>query len=246
MSPKQPKVPVALRGNHIVIVHENDGSNRVVHEEQGYTFAFELRNSARVMSNHATETDEGPATHWQLRAFVHGAIILSYAALEAALNEFVHLHALAPDSPLDEAERKVIYSIAQENLVPRGESNTLQKFNLVLRILGKPELKAGDPAYQNANLVRILRNMVVHPVPGRVATFIDSEDFDYSSQQAIVKKLRGVLGLSKSATFPTDVLTNKCATWAVLSCETFLHAFVLASGVDIGFLTDPSPRNTDA
>lgn len=246
MRSKRPKVPVAPRGSHIVIRQQDDGSNRVVHEEQEYTFAFELRNSARVMSNHAKATDEGPSTHWQLRAFVHGAIILSYAALEAALNEFIHLHALAADSPLDETERTVIYSIAQENLVPRGESNTLQKFNLILRILGKPELKAGDSAYQNANFVRILRNMVVHPIPGRVVTFVDSDDFDYSSQQEIVKKLRGVLGLKKSATFPTDVLTKECAAWAVLSCETFLHAFVVASGVDIGFLTDPSRKKKDA
>lgn len=242
MRPEKPKVRVPPRGDHIVIVQENDGSTRVAHEEREYKFAFELRNSARVMSNHAKATEEGPSTHWQLRAFVHGAIILSYAALEAALNEFIHLHALAADSPLHEADRKVIYSIAQENLVPRGESNTLQKFNLVLRILDKPELKPGDTAYQNANLVRILRNMVVHPVPGRVTTFIDAEDFDYSSQQEIVKKLRGVLGLKTSATFPEDVLTKKCAAWAVLSCETFLHAFVHASGVNIGFLTDPFPR----
>ena len=246
MRPEKPKVPVAPRGTHIVIVQEHDGSNRIAHEEQEYEFAFELRNSARVMSNLAKATGEGPDTHWQLRASIHGAIILSYAALEAALNEFIHLHALAADSPLDEAERKVIYSIAHENLMPRGESNTLQKFNLILRILGKPELKAGTSEYQNANLVRMLRNLVVHPVPGWVTTFVDSDDFDYSSQQEIVKKLKGALGLKRTATFPTDVLTKECAAWAVLSCETFLHAFVVASGVGIGFLTDPSPRNTNA
>ena len=242
MCSEKPKIPVAPRGDHIVITQRHDGSNRVTHEEQEYTFAFELRNSARVMSNLVKVTADEPDTHWQLRAFIHGAIILSYAALEAALNEFIHLHALTAKSPLDEAERKVIYSIGQENLTPKGESNTLQKFNLLLRILGKPELRAGDAAYQNANLVRMLRNMVVHPLPGRVTTFVDSDDFDYSSQQEIVKKLKGSLGLKKSATFPKDIVTKECAAWAVLSCETFLHAFVVASGVDIGFLTDPSSK----
>ena len=246
MRPEKPKVPVAARGNHVFIVQERDGSNRVAREEQEYTFAFELRNSARVMCKLAKATVEGPDTHWQLRAFIHGAIILSYATLEAALNEFIHLHALTVQSPLDEAERKVIYSIAKENLVSRGESNTLQKFNLILRILGKPELKTGTSGYQNANLVRMLRNMVVHPVPGRVTTFVDSDGFDYSSQQEIVRKLRGALGLKKSATFPAHVLTKECAAWAVLSCETFLHAFVVASGIDIGFRTDPSRKKKDA
>lgn len=242
MSPKSPKIPVVPRGGLTVIVQEHDGSNRIAHEEEEYTFAFELRNSARVMSNFAKATEDGPDTHWQLRGFIHGAIILSYAALEAALNEFIHLHALTSDSPLDEAERKVIYAIGQENLTPRGESNTLQKFNLVLRLLSKSEIRACDAAYQNANLVRMLRNMLVHPLPGRVTTFVDTDDFDYSSQQQIVKKLRGALGLKKSATFPKDIITKECAAWAVHSCETFLHAFVVASGVDIGFITAPSPK----
>ena len=242
MRTKNSKVPSPPRGDHIVIVQNDDGSNSVAHVETEYKFAFELRNAARVMANQAKDTEDDPGTHWQLRAFVHGAIILSYSALEAALNEVIHLHALAEDSPLDETERKVIYSIGQENLVPRGESNTLQKFNLILRVLGKPELSIGSTTFQNANLVRILRNMVVHPVPGRVTTFVDSEDFDYSSQQEIVKKLRSVLRLKKSATFPRDILTKACVSWAVLSCETFLHEFVRASGIDIGFLTDPSPR----
>jgi len=242
MCPEKTKVPVAPRGDHIFIIQNHDGSNQVAHEEQEYTFAFELRNSARVMSNLSKITEDDPGTHWQLRAFIHGAIILSYSALEAAYNEFIHLHALTAESPLDEAERKVIYSIGQENLMPRGESNTLQRFNLLLRLLGKPEIEAGSTAYQNANLVRILRNMVVHPVPGRITTFVDSDDFDYSSQQEIVKKLKGALRLKKSATFPKNIITKECAAWAVQSCEAFLHAFVVASDVDIGFLTNPSPK----
>lgn len=238
MCPEKRKVPVAPRGNRTVVVQGQDGSNRIAHEEREYTFAYELRNSARVMSNAAKTTDDGQDTHWQLKAFIHGAIILSYAALEAALNEVIHLHALTKESPLDEAERKVIYSIGQEKLAPRGESNTLQKFNLLLRILGKSELKVDDSPYQHANLVRMLRNMIVHPMPGRVTTFVDSGNFDYSSQQEIVKKLRGALGLKRSATFPADIVTKECAIWAVNSCETFLHAFVVASGIDIGFLTE--------
>lgn len=242
MCPEKRKVPVVRRGNHTVVVQEQDGSNRIAHEEREYTFSLELRNSARVMSNSAKATEDGPNTHWQLKAFIHGAIILSYAALEAALNEVIYLHALTAESPLDEAERKVIYSIGQENLAPKGESNTLQRFNLLLRILGKSELKVGHSPYQNANLVRMLRNMIVHPIPGRVTTFVDSDNFDYSSQQEIVKKLRGALGLKRSATFPTDIVTKECAIWAVDSCETFLHAFVVASGIDIGFLTDPGRK----
>jgi hypothetical protein len=242
MCPEKRKAPVIQRGDRVFLVFGQDGSTRITHKEKEYTFAFELHNAARVMVNSANATEDGPSTHWQLKAFLYGAIILSYAGLEVALNEIIHLHALTAESSLDEAERKVIYSIAQENLVPRGESNTLQRFNLLLRILGKPELKIGDSPYQNANLVRMLRNMIIHPTPGRVTTFVEADNFDYSSPQEIVKKFRIALDLKRSATFPKDIITKKCAAWAVDSCETFLHAFVVASGIDIGFLTEPGRK----
>lgn len=190
------------------------------------------------MSNSAKSTEDGPRTHWQLRAFIHGAIILSYASLEAALNEIVHLNALETNNPLTEAERKVFHTIGREGLQPREENNTLQQYNMLLRILGKPTMNVGTNPYQAANLVRILRNMLVHPIPGRVVTFVESEDFDYSSQQNIVRKLRSHLSLKTNATFPAGVITKACAAWAVDSCETFLHEFVTVSGIDPGFITD--------
>lgn len=242
MSPRR-KVPVAPHGDHMFIVQQHDGTNRVAVVETEYTFAFELRNSARAMSNLAENLVDVPDSHRRLRAFIYGAIVLSYASLEAALNEFIHLHALIESSPLNEVERTLIHVIGREKLAPKGESNTLQKFNFLLRLLRKPEIASGSTTYQNANLVRMLRNMLVHPLPGRVKTFIDSPDYDYSSQQDIVKKLRGVLGLKKSATFPKDIITEKCAAWAVYSCEAFLHDFVLASGIDFGFITDPGRKN---
>lgn len=240
MCPEKRNVPVAERGSHLVIVTDEKGDTRVQSIESEYTFAFELRQAARVMNNSAHATEEGPSTHWHLRAFIHGSIILSYASLEAALNEIIHLNAFEKDSPLTEAERQVFYTIGQEGLQPRESSNTLQQYNMLLRILGKPEMDPGASPYQAANLVRKLRNMLIHPIPGRVTTFVEAKDFDYSSQQDIVKKLKPALGLKTDATFPIDVLTKVCAKWAVHSCETFLHEFVKVSGIDPGFITDPN------
>jgi len=238
-SEKRP-VPVAQRGDHVVIVQDVNGQNRVQSIEAEYTFAFELRQSARVMLNSARVTPDTPSTHWQFRAFVHGSIILSFASLEAALNEIIHLNALEKGSPLTEAERKVFYTIGQEGLQSRGSNNTLQQYNMLLRILDKPEMDTGKNPYQAVNLVRVLRNMLVHPFPGRVTTFIEDDSFDYSTQQDIVKKLKPALGLKSDATFPDGVLTPRCAEWAVDSCETFLHHFVNVSGIDPGFITDPN------
>jgi hypothetical protein len=196
------------------------------------------------MSNSARLSEDGPTPHWQLRAFIHGAIILSYASLEAALNEIVHLNALEAKSPLTEAERMVFHTIGKEGLQPRDRKNTLQQYNMLLRILGKPAMNSGENPYLSANFVRMLRNMLVHPIPGRVVTFVEGEEFDYSSQQNIVKKLKAPLGLKANATFPADVITKECAAWAVTSCEAFLHEFVTVSGISPGFITDPNHART--
>lgn len=233
-------VPILRSGGRVVIVQEPNGQTRVQSVEQEYTFAFELGQSARVMLQSSRETSDTLGTHWRYRAFVHGAVTLSFASLEAALNEIVHLNALAKDSPLNEAERKVFHTIGQEGLQPRGSSNTLQQYNMLLRILNKPEMDTGKNPFQAANLVRTLRNLLIHPSPGRVTTYVDDESFDYSSQQDIVKKLKPVLGLQQDATFPDCILTTRCAEWAVDTCETFLHHFVTVSGVDPGFVTDPN------
>lgn len=225
-------------GARVTIVREPDGTDRVAKIEQGFTFAFELRNAARVMVNHAETIDEAPNRHFELRAFVHGAIVLAYASLEAALNETIHLNALDPNGPLGEIDRKVLTVLGQENLQPRDKAHALKMFNMLLRILQKPEMPTGENPYQAANLVRVLRNMLIHPIPGRVVTYIDDEDFDYSSQQDIVKQLRSHLRLKRDATFPERVLTKKCASWAVESTEAFLHEFVVRSGIDPGFITE--------
>ena len=58
-----------------------------------------------------------------------------------------------------------------------------------------------------------------------------------SEQQKIIKQLRSPLRLNQNATFPRDVLTSECASWAVSVCEEFLDAFVTQSGVNAGFIT---------
>lgn len=173
-----------------------------------------------------------------MRAFVTGAIVLAYSSLEAALNEFIFLNAAAPNSPVSEECKAVINAIASEGLRPQGKKNTLQMFNIMLRLLGKPELCESEKTYQAANLVRILRNLLVHPVPGRVVTYSEDAAENLSEQQQVVRQLRSHLALDRDATFPWDILTSKCAAWAVGACEDFLREFVRQSGVDTGFLTE--------
>lgn len=234
MSSKPKPRRVVTTGNKTQIV-AGTNSTHIVKIEREYRFAFNLRNIARYFARQAKETTD--KDYWERQSYVTGAICMSYAHLEAALNEFIHLNALNRESPLTDAEREVFFVMGAENLVPLNSSHTLERFNLILRILGKKEISKTENIYHSANLVRSLRNMLTHPVPGVVQTYDIDERVDLSSQQKIVKQLRPVLQLDNKATFPESIITPKCATWAVKSCEDFLAEFVILSGVSPGFVT---------
>lgn len=219
-------------GNRVEIAVGN-GKSQIKRIQEEHLFAYELINVARYHAGEAKRA--GKDNYWRVRANVISAVISSYSAIEAAYNEFVHINALSAESKLTDEKREVMHYIASESLSPEPKQNTLQKFNMILRVLEKKELNPSSEPYQSANLVRLLRNMLVHPVPSTAITF-DLADPDLSSQQEITKKLRSVLKLGRAATFPNGVLTPACAVWASRSVERFLHRFEKNSGVDLGFI----------
>ena len=150
---------------------------------------------------------------------------------------FILLNATERKSPLSDVEKAIINAIQSENLRPRERQHTLQLFNMMLRLLKKSQLAESEQPYRSANLVRHLRNMLVHPEPGWVVTFSEKPGENLSEQQKIVRRLRSDLGLDRNATFPRDILNCKCAYWAVRSCESFLREFVKRSKVSPGFVT---------
>jgi hypothetical protein len=164
------------------------------------------------------------------------AVILAWSSLDAALTEFILLNATECKSPLSDVEKAIINAIGCEDLRPLERQHTLQLFNMMLRLLKRAPLAESKQPYQSANRVRQLRNMLVHPKPGQVVTFSENPNENLSEQQKIVRQLRSDLNLDRDATFPRDILTSKCADWAVSSCESF-QEFVKRSGVSPGFVT---------
>jgi hypothetical protein len=234
---KKKKTPTLgpYAGNVELIVDMERGQSRVYRVTSEFRFGFELRNAARVMANKARAVADEDG--FELRAFVMAAVILAWSSLDAALNEFILLNATERKSPLNDVEKAIINAIRSENLRPRERQHTLQLFNMMLRLLKKPQLAESEQPYQSANLVRHLRNMLVHPKPGWVVTFSENPNENLSEQQQIVKQLRSELNLDRDATFPRDILDSKCANWAVSSSESFLREFVKRSGVGPGFVT---------
>jgi len=164
-------------GAHIDLILREDQVT-ISRITSGFRFAVELRSAARLMVHKARAVAEEESD--QLRAFVTAAVILAYSYLEATLNEFILRNATSNESPLSEAEKAIIDFIASEDLRPRDRTITLQLFNMMLRILQKPQLAESEEPYQAANAVRLLRNRLVHPQPGWVTTFSDDPSEDLS------------------------------------------------------------------
>jgi len=202
-----------------LIVDRERGQTTVSRVTSQFRFAFELRNAARVMANKAGAVDD--TAGFELRAFVIAAVILAWSSLDAALNEFILLNAAEGKTPLSDGQKAIINAIRSEDLRPRERQHTLQLFNMMRPLLKKSQLAESEQPYQSANLVRHLRNMLVHPKPGWVVTFSENPSENLSEQQKIVRQLRSDLKLGRNATFPRDVLNTKCAKWAVCSCESF-------------------------
>jgi hypothetical protein len=236
---KKKKTPTAgPYGDRVdLILDVKRGYSRVSRVTSQFRFAFELRQAARIMANKARAIADKDG--FELRAFVVAAVTLAWSSLDAALNEFILLNATDGNSPLSDAEKAIINAIGSEELRPRKRQHTLQLFNTMLRLLKKSPLAEGEQPYQSANLVRRLRNLMVHPEPGWVVTFSENPHEILSEQQEIVKQLRNDLKLDPDATFPRDILNSKCADWAVSSCESFLREFEERSGVSPGFVTTP-------
>lgn len=226
------KVPTIQSGDSIIVNIDSDKQKaEVVRVESEYLFAFELNNCARYfrMKMKTIKDDE----HFKLRSFVISSIILSYSFLEAAFNECLNINLFKKEVP--ENIKHLFFVISKEGLVPKDGKNILQQYNMILRILEKNEIAEDALTYQAANVLRILRNVLVHPLPGRVVTFSINQAEDLSEQQSIVKKLNPHLRLSKQATFPSCIYNFECVDWAIKSSENFFREFVNNSGIDPGF-----------
>lgn len=199
-------------------------------------YAYDFINCARYFSNQAkASTDED---YWKRRSSVLSSIIMAYASIEATLHEFLHLRVLDEGTPISPEKREVFYWMLNENLTPLGQNTALKRFNLILRILEKEEMKEGMEPYQSANTLRLLRNKLIHPIPELVVT-LDADNPELCMNNELTKKLKSILKLPDNATFPKSVLTPDCAEWASRAAERYLHEFESRAGIKIGFILKP-------
>lgn len=199
-----------------------------------YFSSYHLR-AAKHLSELArnAENEEGRRPRFDIRhrAYVTNSIFSAVGFLEAVINELFqdvadghesYISALGTDG---KRQRSELWQAARGKNQRRG---TLEKYQEALGCLGINQFDKNQPPYQDAALVRDLRNKLVHYQPkslgGRIKHSLDSL---LSGKFQDNKLMEG----SGNPWFPDKCLGYGCAEWSVRAVSAFADEFFSRIGV---------------
>jgi hypothetical protein len=171
------------------------------------------------------------------RAFVVSSIIMSIAFLEATINDLIEnvsddsfAHKIPLCSKLGSKKLDLITEKWSDNSRNGlGQKEIFSKYDFLLSLCNKKKFTKGIEPYQSANLVKDLRNSLVHAKPS--TSTICSTNTNYLKPHEFEKKLKAKkFSLNPFAEpdysfFPDKVLSAGSARWAFLSCLSFADRF---------------------
>jgi hypothetical protein len=180
--------------------------------------AMQARGAAEIESKPTvTVSDDDKVAH---RGYVVGAIMQATAALECEIWEVMVYgpgHHLGSNG-IDSEARNFLAPVA--DLID-GES-VLERYNVVLHLLGKSCLNRGEQPWQDAALVVRLRNELVH-YKSRWGEELERSKLFRALKDKNHSKPPFIEGSANF--FPYECLSAACASWAVNTCVAFLDAF---------------------
>jgi hypothetical protein len=154
-----------------------------------------------------------------LRAYVSSTIVLSFASVEANINEFwLDAPSLLPDefdTPIDE-------------IMESHRFWTLEKYQIALRLAHKHVFAQGKNPYQSVDMLRRLRNAFVHFTPSCKR---DEDD------RGLAEFLRAHVDLSpyypdKDDFVAVGCITSSTAKWSLKTAFAFIHGFCGKMGIE--------------
>lgn len=164
------------------------------------------------------------------RAYVSSAIMQCTAAIEAETHE-ICVHGPGDylgDDHKDNSAHKILLPIADQV----DDLPVLERYDLILKSLGKPPLDKGKNPYQSARLLVRLRNMLVH------------YKSTWESEMSEEKLFKGLQSLAHKAPpfttdrmnyFPHRCLSADCGAWALATTVEFLDDIYQRLGVKSRF-----------
>lgn len=198
--------------------------------------------SAALMAKKAFEIESvhtslsvGEPLRCEHQAFSAASILMSASALEAFANEFFaecHDHGANNHMGLPAVQAAVIGRVWSE--IPSVErAAILEKFEMIVILLGLPELDRGHEPYQGTRALLDLRNALMHyKLTTRDVTPTTGEE----TLDALGKKLKGrfednsLTGVGNPF-FPDRIIGHGAAEWSVKTAVMFLDGFCNALSV---------------
>jgi len=176
-----------------------------------------------------------PGQQSEHRSFAIAAILCSVTFLESSLNE---LFASASEERLEvggglggltERERQTLRDVT--GMVDRNR--LLDKFQLVLHLLGREPFDRGAGPYQDADLLVKLRNVLVHSKPSWEAWGVPEDKLMKSllGKHFSTHPFINVNPTTLAPFFPDRCLGADCARWALHAARSFGDAFFDRLGV---------------
>lgn len=160
-------------------------------------------------------------------------VLRSFSFLEATINEFYasarrdNLEMAGGRGGLDPVDRQRIAAIAKD----AEKLSTLTQFQLALAVLHRPPLDPGTQPYSDADLLRRLRNELVHYTP-RMRPTDSGESGGISDSHTLVKGLvqrhfetKAFFADSANPYIPQKCLGHECSTWAWNAALAFADTF---------------------
>lgn len=187
--------------------------------------------------------DELDAIFAKYRGYVVSSIVLSFAAVEAIINELFGGVSEGQYSSIDKNTRQNIKAIWDYMDKRRKDLTTLEMYQEALDLLGKPQFAKNKDAklYYDVDLLRLLRNALVHFKPD----VVDFSPYDHENRpkryksfdEQVLEKIECVSPLLPDAQllFPDKILGYGCAKWAVESSVKFVDAFFDRIGIPSAF-----------
>jgi len=155
----------------------------------------------------------------QNKAYVMGTIISAFSFLDSTINElfWATIKNRKKVEALGMETVKILSSMWKQGV---HRAKTLEKYQIALVLAKRKVFDKGATPYQNVDLVRRLRNALIHFEPEWVG----------EEPQKLEENLRGKFNLSPfsgsgSLYFPHRCLSHGCAEWVVNSCLEFSDEF---------------------
>lgn len=200
---------------------------------RSYFSSWYLRTARRMADQaHSIENSSGdwPSDGMEILELVTTAVIQSSTFLEAMINELFadayDQHGLSGVGYLAPLDTKAIRLMATYWGESGGRDRTLAKYQLALSFADAPLLDIGCEPYQSADLLRKLRNRLIHYRPESIRP-----DTVAPLERALTRKYPSSRLDTKGSWWPNRALSGGCARWACDSAHALADEFSSRMGI---------------